>query len=702
MATLEEKKKKLSEWKKQLKDIEKKKDESEKKVNILTAAEPYIKDLEALKKDLSKANAQMTDLEDKYDNIINSISVKKKEIESIEESKKRLNNELKKQNDELVDKLNELESKMIKDSSAYLIECEKVENSLNKANETLNNNQNIEIDGLILESEKLDAEISEWNPIDESAVMPILNSISKTEQNLKEASEQLKHVNDAQEAMVEEKENLENEKAVQSKTINAITDDLTLANDEVQLYFDNSGLGMITTLQDLKKATTSAKSAKTKSENAFSKLQADITALEADIVNEEQAAQAAASSNNSITSSELNNELIELLKLISDEGVDPAAFNMSSLVPKLKAGVKYDDLPYNVKAQYDVISAKSQEIANYASGILGGAGILSVHGDEIWVDSVTIKGINKSKIDVVKNVLKAVNTIGNFKAPTTAPTKVNVIETISNFENKIRQLASSDPSFSGDIIGLNGFDLGQPEPIVFKRDASFEANLTASQKNTIKKALAIMVANPSSKSLPVKFIKADDGTDFIPLADLTFENGKKLCPAFQAVSSMNLTQPETAKKKFNPESLHGLPKYTASYREFNNWLRNLSNPSMQSVSDLEKWAKECDEEMKDCICPFNMILQRGSGAIPQFDQLKKGDIFVDQGVMSTTYSSNAGFGGSVMLFIRVKKGSHVSYATQYSAFPNEQEIVLPRCSAFKIIEIDDTSYPKKIYMELLQ
>ncbi len=389
------------------------------------------------------------------------------------------------------------------------------------------------------------------------------------------------------------------------------------------------------------------------------------------------------------TEDDINKQLVDIVDLVDDalknagSIMTSSVFLNSPLVKNLKSGVDIST-NLNLYTQYNAIKAVSQDIANKASGLLGSAGIMSVHGAEIWVNQPTnpdLKSISKDKLEVVKNVFKAVNTVAAFTPPTMKPKQIQ----FKHIEK---------------IVGDNGDSMGQPAAPIFKIEKDFENKLSTADKKLIKDAHDLLEANASKEYMPSEFIKDNDGNEYLRVSTLPWPTVLSLTPAFQTTCKMDLSKRQSDN---DADYGHGLPRYTASYRQFNAWLRNLSMPSAYSVGEAESWAKDCDKDLEDCIIPMNMIVKRGIGSVPAgFNDLEVGDKFTDQGVISASMTSNGAFKGPVLLFIRIKKGSHASFATPYSAFQPETEIILPRKSIFQVVAIDKKIYPMTIWCELLQ
>lgn len=172
---------------------------------------------------------------------------------------------------------------------------------------------------------------------------------------------------------------------------------------------------------------------------------------------------------------------------------------------------------------------------------------------------------------------------------------------------------------------------------------------------------------------------------------------------FQMVNNFEQGQKTMLSKLGAP----GLHEYTTnSYTEINNWLRGISDP--YDEDDVRQTIEKIDKEFEGAVVPVNIVVQRAVNSPDSlYGNLKPGDIFTDDAVISTSISSNSGFSGKYILRIRVRAGSVGAFAPALSAFPREAEIILPRRSSFFVKKVEDEvdkNGNKKIliYCDLLQ
>lgn len=424
---------------------------------------------------------------------------------------------------------------------------------------------------------------------------------------------------------------------------------------------------------EAKKKLTAAKSLYSKAKNSYE------TALGESGPGQKDAVKV----NNETVSAQLD----EVYAPFFNAGLDSSYLSWNKLVPELKKGTA-PEAGSKEELYYKLIKEHSQDIVNKAFDVLGASGILTVHGNEIWVDAAKLAQYNGNK--ALMDILKAVNIVKAYKIPNLKVPKA---------------ILPVPQDFGGsNLPGNPGYMLGQPLPPELIVETDFENRLNKAEKNNINRAFNMIKASRISNEMPDGFLVDEDGTEFAPVSSMDADDVyQQLLPAFQTTCAFRLNR-STRRRQDKCMKEGGLPRYTANYTEFNEWLRNIKKPIGYTISDFQQYVKQCDEEMKQCVIPIDMVVQRGMRAVKYYYDLNPGDVFVDQGIMSTSMTDHGAFGGDIKLYIRIRKGSHASFACGYSAFPSETEIILPRGSKFKVLHKKTSSYGASLtlWCELLQ
>lgn len=355
------------------------------------------------------------------------------------------------------------------------------------------------------------------------------------------------------------------------------------------------------------------------------------------------------------------------------------------------------------------------------------------HVEKLAIDAINA---NNPDADYLNKTLKEIATLRKTLANTTDKAKViddkilNVQTAIDDLKNEIdlltkqaedevknaqasldaykaQMMAGNLPSASQNWQPAHPQPLGSGQPVApeFEVKDQYMKNRTASEIKAHDDVYDHFKNNvPLAKiDYPDGFLKDEHGgPDYIPITDVSgMSNVKRLF--FKMVNNFEQGQ----KTKLSKLGAPGLHKYTtSSYAEINNWLRGISNPHNEDF--VRRTIEKIDKELEGTVVPVNVVVQRAvNGPDSTYENLKPGDIFTDDAVISTSLSANSGFSGKYILRIRVRAGSIGAFAPALSQFPAEAEIILPRRSSFFVKKVEESvnRWGRRcflIYCDLLQ
>lgn len=127
---------------------------------------------------------------------------------------------------------------------------------------------------------------------------------------------------------------------------------------------------------------------------------------------------------------------------------------------------------------------------------------------------------------------------------------------------------------------------------------------------------------------------------------------------------------------------------TGAHERMNGALRGVGAPPM--TSDDVKSIETLDSLFESASVPETIFAKRG---VPTFvgdkleDASATGTTFADRGFSSTTLKGSTDFGEDEMS-IRVPEGSRGLFVKDVSEFRNEEELLLPRSSAFRVLSVE--------------
>lgn len=216
---------------------------------------------------------------------------------------------------------------------------------------------------------------------------------------------------------------------------------------------------------------------------------------------------------------------------------------------------------------------------------------------------------------------------------------------------------------------------------------------------------------------PKGFLKEEDaGEDFIPLSNV--DGAEAVRKVYFPLRKKFETGQRT---KLTKKGAPGFYQFTKdAFYQTNKWLRGTEDPPEHpddfgddfgiifSKGELYKLVVKIDEEIAGTIIPVNIIVQKGvNGPDSEYGNLKPGDIFTDNGIVSASLSVYGAFDGKYILRIRIKAGCVAAFAPALSPFEEEAEVILPRRSSFFVQAVEKTANRNGvertvIYCELLQ
>lgn len=128
------------------------------------------------------------------------------------------------------------------------------------------------------------------------------------------------------------------------------------------------------------------------------------------------------------------------------------------------------------------------------------------------------------------------------------------------------------------------------------------------------------------------------------------------------------------------EEAQVLTKYTQTSKELNNALRQGRIEESYDTELLDDAISV--SRLKDEVTVYRGFSTR------VFDDLKPGAILEDRGYVSTSYDKRMAqeFALTRLVTIHLPKGANALPISQYSQFPDEMEVLLPRGSKFKVIK----------------
>lgn len=380
--------------------------------------------------------------------------------------------------------------------------------------------------------------------------------------------------------------------------------------------------------------------------------------------------------------------------------LDDAKLELKNAIKDLNDG-KIDEIPKHVeKLATDAINAnnpaadelnkKLKEIATLRKTLASATDKAKVIDDKILNVQTAIDDL-KNEIDLLTK--QAEDEVKNAQA---------ALDTY-----KAQMMAGNLPSASQNWQPAHPQPLGSRQPVApeFEVKDQYMKNRTASEIKAHDEIYDHFKNNvPVAKiDYPDGFLKDEHGgPDYIPISDVSGTSEVKRL-FFQMVNNFEQGQKTMLSKLGAP----GLHEYTTnSFTEINNWLRGIYDPYDEGA--VRQTIEKIDKEFEGAVVPVNIVVQRAVNSPDSlYGNLKPGDIFTDDAVISTSISSNSGFSGKYILRIRVRAGSVGAFAPALSAFPREAEIILPRRSSFFVKKVEDEvdkNGNKKIliYCDLLQ
>lgn len=193
--------------------------------------------------------------------------------------------------------------------------------------------------------------------------------------------------------------------------------------------------------------------------------------------------------------------------------------------------------------------------------------------------------------------------------------------------------------------------------------------------------------------------KTDKEPEKKPIENKTFED----CNTTDCLSSLDDHYDLTKKCPQLPTACMGMEQYSGdgAYESLNSALRK-----GESLGGAQKnLASAMDEEIdKLPRVPQNMNVYRGVYKGREvFGSMEPGDTFSDKSYVSTTATRKIadGFSNDFVMKIQVKKGSKGAFIKEISEYSEENELLLPRGSKFRVVSKAEVGTKTEMTVELL-